>query len=155
MCYARFWGYDFDYDDFHACVHGTLPYEKVKPDPVLRQLLLSLPQRKIVSPYTNKKVIQVVDPEIAITENIKLLYSITEIIAQCLNLDVDQRPEMTDVATHLYMLIRANHQSDQLLETQNINHDGNRIYTSNSTQVYNVGHFDIFDLTARQKIYQE
>ena len=101
--------------------------------------------------YTNNEVIQVVDPEMAITENIELLYSITEIIAQCVNLDVDQRPEMTDVATHLYMLIRANHQSDQLLETQNINHDGNGIYTSNSTQVYNVGHFDIFDLTARQK----
>ncbi|KAJ1292066.1 hypothetical protein BS78_02G363500 [Paspalum vaginatum] len=44
-------GYDFDYDDFHACVHGTLPYDKVKPDPVLRQLLLSLPQRKII--FTN------------------------------------------------------------------------------------------------------
>ncbi|KAL5659497.1 hypothetical protein ACJX0J_032660, partial [Zea mays] len=44
-------GYGFDYDDFHACVHGTLPYEKVKPDPVLRQLLLSLPQRKII--FTN------------------------------------------------------------------------------------------------------
>jgi putative hydrolase of the HAD superfamily/pyrimidine and pyridine-specific 5'-nucleotidase len=46
-------GYDFDYDDSHACVHGTLPYEKVKPDPVLRQLLLSLPQRKIVSPSSS------------------------------------------------------------------------------------------------------
>lgn len=44
-------GYGFDYDDFHACVHATLPYEKVKPDPVLRQLLLSLPQRKII--FTN------------------------------------------------------------------------------------------------------
>ncbi|CAL5085817.1 unnamed protein product [Urochloa decumbens] len=44
-------GYDFDYDDFHACVHGTLPYEKLKPDPVLRQLLLSLPLRKII--FTN------------------------------------------------------------------------------------------------------
>uniref|UniRef100_A0A0E0AN58 Uncharacterized protein n=1 Tax=Oryza glumipatula TaxID=40148 RepID=A0A0E0AN58_9ORYZ len=44
-------GYDFDYDDFHACVHGTLPYEKLKPDPVLRHLLLSLPQRKII--FTN------------------------------------------------------------------------------------------------------
>ncbi|RLM85578.1 uncharacterized protein C24B11.05-like [Panicum miliaceum] len=44
-------GYDFDHDDFHACVHGTLPYEKLKPDPVLRQLLLSLPQRKII--FTN------------------------------------------------------------------------------------------------------
>nr|CAB3455072.1 unnamed protein product [Digitaria exilis] len=44
-------GYEFDYDDFHACVHGTLPYEKLKPDTVLRQLLLSLPQRKII--FTN------------------------------------------------------------------------------------------------------
>ncbi|KAL6657533.1 hypothetical protein ACP70R_005313 [Stipagrostis hirtigluma subsp. patula] len=44
-------GYDFDYDDFHARVHGRLPYEKLKPDPVLRQLLLSLPQRKII--FTN------------------------------------------------------------------------------------------------------
>ncbi|PUZ73093.1 hypothetical protein GQ55_2G447000 [Panicum hallii var. hallii] len=44
-------GYDFDYDDFHACVHGRLPYEKLKPDPVLRQLLISLPQRKII--FTN------------------------------------------------------------------------------------------------------
>uniref|UniRef100_A0A0D9X1W8 Uncharacterized protein n=1 Tax=Leersia perrieri TaxID=77586 RepID=A0A0D9X1W8_9ORYZ len=44
-------GYDFDYDDFHAFCHGTLPYEKLKPDPVLRQLLLSLPQRKII--FTN------------------------------------------------------------------------------------------------------
>ncbi|KAF8679181.1 hypothetical protein HU200_045947 [Digitaria exilis] len=44
-------GYEFDYDDFHACVHGTLPYEKLKPDAVLRQLLLSLPQRKII--FTN------------------------------------------------------------------------------------------------------
>ncbi|KAL5198902.1 hypothetical protein ABZP36_002414 [Zizania latifolia] len=43
--------YDLDYDDFHACVHGALPYEKLKPDPVLRQLLLSLPQRKII--FTN------------------------------------------------------------------------------------------------------
>uniref|UniRef100_J3MNB4 Uncharacterized protein n=1 Tax=Oryza brachyantha TaxID=4533 RepID=J3MNB4_ORYBR len=44
-------GYDLDYDDFHACVHGALPYEKLKPDPILRQLLLSLPQRKII--FTN------------------------------------------------------------------------------------------------------
>ncbi|KAK3125807.1 hypothetical protein QOZ80_7BG0609970 [Eleusine coracana subsp. coracana] len=51
MAGLKLLGYDFDYDDFHACVHGTLPYEKLKPDPVLRQLLLSLPQRKII--FTN------------------------------------------------------------------------------------------------------
>ncbi|TKY61637.1 hypothetical protein E2542_SST11488 [Spatholobus suberectus] len=44
-------GYEFDNDEFHAYVHGRLPYEKLKPDPVLRNLLLSMPQRKIV--FTN------------------------------------------------------------------------------------------------------
>ena len=42
-------GYNFDYDDYHSFVHGRLPYENLKPDPVLRSLLLSLPIRKVVS----------------------------------------------------------------------------------------------------------
>ena len=42
-------GYEFDDDEFHAFVHGRLPYETLEPDPVLRNILLSLPQRKIVS----------------------------------------------------------------------------------------------------------
>ncbi|KAK4749746.1 hypothetical protein SAY87_027195 [Trapa incisa] len=44
-------GYEFDDDEFHAYVHGRLPYEKLKPDPVLRNLLLSMPQCKII--FTN------------------------------------------------------------------------------------------------------
>ncbi|KAG5104328.1 hypothetical protein JHK82_041298 [Glycine max] len=44
-------GYDFDYDDFHAFIHGRLPYDMLKPDPVLRGILLSLPVPKIV--FTN------------------------------------------------------------------------------------------------------
>lgn len=45
-------GYEFDNDEFHAYVHGRLPYELLKPDPVLRNLLLSTPQQKIVRcPY--------------------------------------------------------------------------------------------------------
>uniref|UniRef100_A0A5B7BVU5 Pyridoxal phosphatase n=1 Tax=Davidia involucrata TaxID=16924 RepID=A0A5B7BVU5_DAVIN len=45
-------GYEFDNDEFHAYVHGKLPYEEaLKPDPVLRSLLLSMPQRKII--FTN------------------------------------------------------------------------------------------------------
>lgn len=44
-------GYEFDYDEFHAEVHGKLPYDNLKPDPVLKQLLLSMPQRKII--FTN------------------------------------------------------------------------------------------------------
>ncbi|XP_010520273.1 PREDICTED: suppressor of disruption of TFIIS [Tarenaya hassleriana] len=41
-------GYDFDNDDYHRYVHGRLPYKNLKPDPVLRNLLLSLPLRKVV-----------------------------------------------------------------------------------------------------------
>lgn len=44
-------GYEFDNDEFHAYAHGRLPYEALKPDPVLRNLLLSMPQRKII--FTN------------------------------------------------------------------------------------------------------
>ncbi|KAE8687017.1 hypothetical protein F3Y22_tig00111027pilonHSYRG00752 [Hibiscus syriacus] len=41
-------GYDFDYDEYHSYVHGSLPYDNLKPDPQLRNLLLTLPPRKIV-----------------------------------------------------------------------------------------------------------
>ncbi|WCJ22579.1 Haloacid dehalogenase-like hydrolase (HAD) superfamily protein [Euphorbia peplus] len=44
-------GYEFDDDEFHAIAHGRLPYDKLKPDPVLRNLLLTMPQRKII--FTN------------------------------------------------------------------------------------------------------
>ncbi|VVB02532.1 unnamed protein product [Arabis nemorensis] len=48
MAGLRAIGYNFDYDDF---IHGRLPYENIKPDPILRSLLLSLPLRKII--FTN------------------------------------------------------------------------------------------------------
>ncbi|KAF3970251.1 hypothetical protein CMV_006035 [Castanea mollissima] len=51
MAGLRAVGYNFDYDDFHGFVHGRLPYNLLKPDPVLRGLLLSLPIRKVV--FTN------------------------------------------------------------------------------------------------------
>ncbi|XVE73564.1 hypothetical protein DITRI_Ditri11bG0128900 [Diplodiscus trichospermus] len=44
-------GYEFDNDEFHEYVHGRLPYETLRPDPVLRNLLLSMPQQKII--FTN------------------------------------------------------------------------------------------------------
>lgn len=47
-CFLQLLGYEFDNDEFHAYVHGRLPYELLKPDPVLRNLLLSMPQQKIV-----------------------------------------------------------------------------------------------------------
>ncbi|KAK1561864.1 hypothetical protein Q3G72_002054 [Acer saccharum] len=51
MAGLRAIGYDFDYDEYHSFVHGRLPYENLKPDPVLRSLLLGLPLRKII--FTN------------------------------------------------------------------------------------------------------
>ncbi|KAL1359662.1 hypothetical protein HN51_004975 [Arachis hypogaea] len=51
MAGLRAIGYDFDYDEYHSYVHGRLPYENLKPDTVLRNLLLSLPYRKLI--FTN------------------------------------------------------------------------------------------------------
>ncbi|XP_068334334.1 uncharacterized protein C24B11.05 [Pyrus communis] len=44
-------GYEFDNDEFHAYVHGRLPYDVLTHDLVLRNLLLSMPQRKLI--FTN------------------------------------------------------------------------------------------------------
>ncbi|CAA2964312.1 suppressor of disruption of TFIIS-like [Olea europaea subsp. europaea] len=51
MAGLRAIGYDFDYDEYHSFVHGRLPYENLKPDPVLRSHLSSLPIRKVI--FTN------------------------------------------------------------------------------------------------------
>ncbi|CAL0306029.1 unnamed protein product [Lupinus luteus] len=44
-------GYDFDYDEYHSFVHGRLPYQNLKADTFLRNMLQSLPYRKLV--FTN------------------------------------------------------------------------------------------------------
>ncbi|MED6181596.1 hypothetical protein PIB30_020691 [Stylosanthes scabra] len=45
-------GHDFDNEDFNSFVHETLPYDDIlKPDPVLKEILQSLPIRKII--FTN------------------------------------------------------------------------------------------------------
>ncbi|KAK6788550.1 hypothetical protein RDI58_012348 [Solanum bulbocastanum] len=51
MAGLRAIGYNFDYDEYHSFIHGGLPYENLKPDPILRSLLLSLPIRKVI--FTN------------------------------------------------------------------------------------------------------
>ncbi|POO02206.1 HAD-like domain containing protein [Trema orientale] len=47
----RVLGYDIDADDYHSFVHGRLPYDLIKPDPQLRNLVNSITQRKII--FTN------------------------------------------------------------------------------------------------------
>lgn len=48
-------GYEFDNDDYHSYVHGRLPYEFLKLDPVLRSLLQSLPIRKVIFSNANEE----------------------------------------------------------------------------------------------------
>ncbi|CAL1396786.1 unnamed protein product [Linum trigynum] len=44
-------GYNIDADEYHSFVHGRLPYNLIKQEPQLRNLLRSIPQRKII--FTN------------------------------------------------------------------------------------------------------
>ncbi|KAG2401438.1 hypothetical protein LR48_Vigan02g226900 [Vigna angularis] len=44
-------GYDITADEYHSFVHGRLPYDSIKPDAQLRNLLCTIKQRKIV--FTN------------------------------------------------------------------------------------------------------
>ncbi|XP_016485884.2 uncharacterized protein C24B11.05 [Nicotiana tabacum] len=54
MAGLRAIGYDFNYDDYHSFVHGRLPYELLKTDHVLRNLLRSLPVRKVIFSNANE-----------------------------------------------------------------------------------------------------
>ncbi|KAL1808441.1 hypothetical protein DCAR_0727904 [Daucus carota subsp. sativus] len=55
-------GYDIDADDYHGFVHGRLPYDLIKPDPQLRNLLRSINQRKIIFTNSDKNhAIKVLD----------------------------------------------------------------------------------------------
>jgi len=48
-------GHTIDFDDWHAFVHGSLPYEKyLRPDPKLKQLLDSIPVPKYI--FTNADI---------------------------------------------------------------------------------------------------
>ncbi|PAN20839.1 hypothetical protein PAHAL_3G415300 [Panicum hallii] len=57
--------------------------------------------------YTKKRgVIELVDPEISAKGTIGIFHSLADIIVQCLNLDVDLRPDMADVAERLQFLLK-------------------------------------------------
>ena len=71
-------------------------------DPDINQLL-----GNSLDTYTKKKrVIELVDQEISAKGTIGIFHSLAEIIVQCLNLDVDLRPEMADVAERRQYLLK-------------------------------------------------
>ncbi|KAI9089796.1 hypothetical protein K1719_029089 [Acacia pycnantha] len=51
-------GYDISAEDYHSFVHGRLPYDCIKPDIQLRNLLCSMKQRKII--FTNSDMMHAV-----------------------------------------------------------------------------------------------
>ncbi|KAK1692334.1 hypothetical protein QYE76_009031 [Lolium multiflorum] len=54
-----------------------------------------------------KKATELFDQEIAATEDLELLEALAGIAVECLNIDVDPRPSMTDVVAHLATLNRS------------------------------------------------
>ncbi|CAL4906930.1 unnamed protein product [Urochloa decumbens] len=71
-------------------------------DPDINELL-----GNFYDPYAKKKgVIELVDQEILEEGTIGVFHSLAEIIVLCLNLDVDLRPEMADIAERLQFLLK-------------------------------------------------
>ena len=63
--------------------------------------------RDFIDAYTmEKRVIELVDSEIAATENMELLDSLVGMIVECLDLNIDRRPEMIDVAENLRVMLK-------------------------------------------------
>lgn len=56
--------------------------------------------------YTGNRVIEFLDSEIAVEENIQLLNRMSGMIKKCLDLDVNQRPEMTVVEDQLRDMLK-------------------------------------------------
>jgi serine/threonine protein kinase len=54
-----------------------------------------------------KRVTELFDKEIALTSDLEILHSLARIAVECLNLDVDQRPSMPEVAERLLILNRS------------------------------------------------
>lgn len=61
-------GYDVHPDEYHSFVHGLLPYEIIPPDPPLRELLLSIPQAKIMFTNSDRKHVKRVLERLGIEE---------------------------------------------------------------------------------------
>lgn len=54
-----------------------------------------------------RKPTELFDKDIAVTEDLEVLNSLTEMAMECLSLEVDQRPTMTEVAERLFMMSRS------------------------------------------------
>ncbi|CAL5066718.1 unnamed protein product [Urochloa decumbens] len=63
--------------------------------------------RTFLGAHKEKRVAELFDNEIALTNNLELLHSMARIAMECLNLDPSQRPSMIEVAERLLLLNRS------------------------------------------------
>ncbi|CAM0878111.1 unnamed protein product [Alopecurus aequalis] len=92
-----------DVYSFGVVILEVISRKKASTNPFDRSLVRSF----LEVHEKGKKATELFDKEIAVTEgDLEILDSLAEIAVECLNLDVDQRPKMTDVAERLLTLQR-------------------------------------------------
>ncbi|KAK6157635.1 hypothetical protein DH2020_011883 [Rehmannia glutinosa] len=81
-------GYEFDNDEFHAYVHGRLPYELLKPDPVLHEAHVGqvLSRMGLEDCFQGVICFETLNPRV---ENFKPINGLDE---ECIN-EVEKQPQ--------------------------------------------------------------
>ena len=100
MAGLRAIGYNFDYDEYHSFVHGRLPYDNIKPDPVLKQILKNMRMRKLI--FTNGDMIHAVRAlkRLGLEDCFEGIICFETLNPPCLLTPCDQAPEIFDIAGH-------------------------------------------------------
>ncbi|XP_010423885.1 PREDICTED: uncharacterized protein C24B11.05-like isoform X1 [Camelina sativa] len=101
MAGLRAIGYEFDYDEYHSFVHGRLTYDNIKPDPVIRSLLLSLPLRKVI--FTNADRVHAAKAlkRLGLEDCFEGIICF-ETLNQMHKIDASKNPEIFDIVGHFH-----------------------------------------------------
>ncbi|NP_001141173.1 uncharacterized protein LOC100273259 [Zea mays] len=99
MAGLRAIGYSFDYDEYHAFVHGRLPYDNIKPDPILKHILKNLRIRKLI--FTNGDMVHAVRAlkRLGLEDCFEGIICFETLNPPCPP-QGDQEPEIFDIAGH-------------------------------------------------------
>ena len=90
-------GYQIDFDDWHAAVHGTLPYERMlHEDKAMRELLQSIDLPKYVFTNADTKHAEICLRLLGIAD----LFQVIRLVQPCLLADSDHVREDHSHAQH-------------------------------------------------------